>query len=824
MRKNLLEKLGREWLFCDGGTGSVLQSKGLKGGELPETWNLRRPDDIIDLYMGYLEAGSNIFNTNTFGANALKYSAPGELEAIVKAGVELAKKARIRAGREEDAYIALDLGPTGKLLEPLGDLPFEKAVELFGEVVRIGAKAGADLVLIETMTDSYEAKAAVLAAKENCDLPVCITVTFDEKGKLLTGGTVDSTVALLEGLRVDALGVNCGMGPAQMIPIVERLTQVCSVPIIVNPNAGLPRTENGKTVYDMDAEAFSALMEQIAGMGVQVVGGCCGTTPEHIRQTIARVKKLPFRANTAKHRTVVSSFSQAVVIGEKPVIIGERINPTGKKKFKEALRENNIEYILGEGLKQEDDGAHILDVNVGLPEINEADMMETVVTKLQSVLSLPLQIDTTDAEALERGLRLYNGKAMVNSVSGKKESMEVVFPLVKKYGGVLVGLALDEDGIPETAEGRIRVAKKIYEAADYYGVPREDIVIDGLAMTISSDSTSALVTLETLRRVRDELHGHSILGVSNISFGLPQRAVINAYFLTMAMHDGLSCAIINPGNEDMMCAYRSFLALSNLDPQCMGFIEAYANAPKRGFLVPGAAPAAGSGAGAVGGAAGSSSGAGKSVGAGAASAMSLRESVERGMAQRAAEATREGLQTKDGMTLINEELIPALDKVGKAFEKGTAFLPQLLMSAEAAQAAFAVVKESMQGQEQEVKGRVILATVKGDIHDIGKNIVKVMLENYGFEVIDLGKDVPAEVVVKTAIEENIQLVGLSALMTTTVVNMEEIIKELHTHKPDTKIVVGGAVMTQEYADAIGADCYAKDAMATVHYAEEVFEK
>ncbi len=822
MRKNFLERLGKEWLFCDGGTGTILQDKGLRGGELPETWNLSRPEDIIDLYMGYLNAGCNIFNTNTFGANALKYSEPGQLETLVTAGVELAKEARTRAGREEDAYIALDIGPTGKLLEPLGDLPFERAVELFGEVVRYGVRAGADLVLIETMTDSYEAKAAVLAAKENCDLPVCITVTYDEKGKLLTGGTVDSTVALLEGLRVDALGVNCGMGPGQMIPIVERLTQVCSVPIIVNPNAGLPRTENGRTVYDMDAETFSEVMETIAQMGVQVVGGCCGTTPEHIRQTIGRVKNIAFKKNTPKHRTVVSSFSQAVVIGEKPVIIGERINPTGKKKFKEALRQNDIEYILGEGLRQEDDGAHILDVNVGLPEIDEPKMMETVVTRLQSVLALPLQIDTTDAAALERGMRLYNGKAMVNSVSGKKESMEIVFPLVRKYGGVLVGLALDEDGIPETAEGRIRVAKKIYEAADHYGVPREDIVIDGLAMTISSDPTSALVTLETLRRVRDELHGHSILGVSNISFGLPQRAIVNSYFLTMAMQSGLSCAIMNPASEDMMCSYRAFLALSNLDPQCMGFIEAYANAPKRGFLVPGAVPAEGGAASAQ--AAGGGTKKSVALSSSASSRMSLGECVERGMAQRAAEATREGLETKDGMTLINEELIPALDRVGKAFEKGTAFLPQLLMSAEAAQAAFAVVKESMQGEAQEVKGRIILATVKGDIHDIGKNIVKVMLENYGYDVIDLGKDVPAEIIVETAIRENIVLVGLSALMTTTVVNMEEIIKELRIHKPDTKIVVGGAVMTQEYADAIGADCYAKDAMATVHYAEEIFGK
>jgi len=802
MRKDLRERIGKEWLIFDGGTGTILQSRGLRGGELPETWNIRRPEDIIDLHCGYLRAGCDIFNTNTFGANALKF--PDDLEEIVTAAVNLAKEARRRCGRE-DAYVALDIGPTGKLLEPLGDLPFEKAVELFGEVVRYGSRAGADLVLIETMSDSYEAKAAVLAAKENCDLPVLVTVTFDGHGKMLTGGSVDSTVALLEGLRVDALGVNCGLGPEQMVPIVERLTEVCSIPVIVNPNAGLPRTEGGRTVYNVGPEEFADRMEKIAGMGVQAVGGCCGTTPEHIRLTAERVKKIPFREPVPKHRTVVSSFSRCVEIGGMPVIIGERINPTGKKKFKQALRDKDIEYILREGLRQEDSGAHILDVNVGLPEIDEPQMLTEIVQKLQSVLALPLQIDTTDPAALERSMRIYNGKPMVNSVNGKKESIETVFPLVRKYGGVLVALVLDEDGIPSDAEGRIRIARRIYEAADRYGIPREDIVIDGLAMTISSDNTSALVTLETLRRVRDELHGHTILGVSNISFGLPRRAVINSYFLAMALQSGLSAAIMNPGNEEMMEAYRAYCALAGLDPQCMQFIEAYAGtsdrAPaERTVKETAASPANGPVNG----------------------SMSLKESVLRGMAQSAAEAARIALKDTAPLDLIDRDLIPALDQVGKGFEAGTVFLPQLLMSAEAAKAAFEVVKEFLQGQPQEVKGRIILATVKGDIHDIGKNIVKVMLENYGYEVLDLGKDVPPEVIVDTAVNENIKLVGLSALMTTTVVSMEETIRLLREKKPDTRVVVGGAVMTQEYADAIGADCYAKDAMATVHYAEEVF--
>ncbi len=785
----LTQRLGKEWLFFDGGTGTILQERGLAAGELPETWNLTRPEELISVHRAYLEAGCDIINANTFGANALKF--PDNLREIVQAAVANAQEARRLSGRT-DAYIALDIGPTGRLLQPMGDLPFEKAVELFGEVVRLGAAAGADLVLIETMSDSYEMKAAVLAAKENCDLPVLVTAIFDEKGKLLTGGTVDSIVAMLEGLRVDALGVNCGLGPRQMMPIVRRLTEVSSLPVIVNPNAGLPRSENGKTVYDIGPEEFAALMGEIADLGVQALGGCCGTTPAHLRKMIETCKSRYFVPAAQKHRTVVSSFSQAVDIGDAPVIIGERINPTGKSKFKAALRENNIEYILSEGLTQEDNGAHILDVNVGLPEIDEPEMMARVVTRLQGVTALPLQIDTSDPVAMERCMRLYNGKPMLNSVSGKQESMEAVFPLVRKYGGVVVGLTLDENGIPDTAEGRVQIAKKIYETAAEYGISRDDIVIDGLAMTISSDSRSALVTLETLRRVRDELGGKTILGVSNISFGLPQREIINANFFTMALQNGLSCAIINPNSDAMMRTYRAFLALTGQDPQCAGYIAAYGSQP--------AAPQA----------------------AAAAAEMPLGESIERGLTGRAAEAAKAALQTVPPLELVNTELIPALDRVGKGFEKGTIFLPQLLMSAEAAKAAFDVVKESMRGAPQRSRGKIILATVKGDIHDIGKNIVKVLLENYGYQVIDLGKDVDPAVIAETAIREQVPLIGLSALMTTTVVSMEQTIRLLREKTPDAKIVVGGAVLTQEYADAIGADCYARDAMATVHYADQVF--
>ena len=871
MRKNIMDRIGREWLFFDGGTGSILQEKGLQPGELPETWNLLHPDRILDLHRGYLEAGADIYNTNTFGANRLKF--PENLDEIVTAAVKLAKEARTQAGRDDDAYVALDIGPTGKLLAPMGDLSFDDAVDIFGEVVRIGAREGADLVLIETMNDSYEAKAAVLAAKENCDLPVFITCVFDGSGKMLTGGTPESVVAMLEGLGVDALGVNCSLGPAQMIPIVERLVKAAHVPVLVNPNAGLPKSVDGKTVYDVGPEEFADYMKQIAALGAAAVGGCCGTTPDYIRAEIAAVRPLPLLPPQGRAQTVIASFSRTVEIGRaaRPVIIGERINPTGKKRFKQALVDHDIDYIVDQGLQQEDAGADVLDVNVGTPEIDEVALLDEVVCRLQSVLALPLQIDTSNPEAMERALRHYNGKALINSVNGKQEVMAEVFPLVKKYGGVVVALALDEDGIPYNADDRIRIAEKIYATAAEYGIRREDIVIDGLCMTVSSDPRSALVTLETIRRIRDELGGSSILGVSNISFGLPARELINAYFFEMALQNGLSCAIINPNNHAMMQAYRAFCALTNQDENFQSFISAYAGykSPDKqvndaltayktrvlnalgvsaGDLQATGRPLGGS-SGNAGGAAGTgaaglssgnvsgaganagSSGSGRAAGAddgrgpGALAGKSrLVEAIERGMAKPAADATREALLTRNALDIINEDLVPALDVVGQGFEKGTVFLPQLLMAAEAAKAAFAVVKESMAGSTQESKGRVILATVKGDIHDIGKNIVKVLLENYGYDVIDLGKDVPPETIVETALRENIRLVGLSALMTTTVVNMEETIRQLHEQKPDCRIVVGGAVMTQDYADKIGADCYGRDAMTTVRYADELAEK
>lgn len=794
--KSFKECLGKEWLFCDGATGTMLQNMGLASGELPETWNQTHPKEVQSYMEEYLKAGSNIINTNTFGLNRLKFGS--ETQSIAKAAVEIAIQARDTIN--PDAFVALDIGPTGKLLAPMGDLQFEEAVSIFGEVIKAGAQAGADLVLIETMNDSYESKAAVLAVKENCDLPVCITNTYDEAGTLMTGATVESMVAMLEGLGVDALGINCGTGPLQMRNVIKRLIKTASVPIIVNPNAGLPTTMLGRTVYDLKADMFALTMSEIADMGVQVLGGCCGTTPEYISKMIDIVKEKPFKENTKKDFSFVSSGSQVVEIGPKPVIIGERINPTGKKRFKQALRDHDINYILNEGLKQEDDGAMVLDVNVGLPDIDEPQMMCEVLTNLQSITSLPLQIDTSDPIALEKALRLYNGKPMINSVNGKQESMDVIFPLVQKYGGVVVGLCLDESGIPETADERFGVAKKIVEEAKKYGIDKKDIVLDALAMTISSNTSSAKVTLDTIRKISEELGCHSILGVSNISFGLPHREIINSNFLTMAINNGLSCAIINPGNENMMRAYRASCALLDMDPQCMDYITTYANMPTEETQTVKATKKSNT------------------------QADTLSSAIQHGLVEQARILTQNQLETCDGLELIDKEIIPALDIVGQGFEKKTIFLPQLLMSADAAKAAFEVIKQSMADKPQKVRGRIILATVKGDIHDIGKNIVKVMLENYGYQVLDLGKDVDPEIIVDTAIKEDIKLVGLSALMTTTVVSMEETIQLLHEKKPDTKIMVGGAVMTQEYANQIHADYYGKDAMDSVRYANQLFDE
>ncbi len=795
---NILDKIHSSITYFDGGMGTLLQDRGLAPGELPETWNITHAQDIIDIHKSYLESDCDILTTNTFGANPLKYD---NLEEIITAAVNNAKTAV--SYFDEDKYIAYDIGSLGRMLKPLGDLDFEDAVELFAKGIRIADRAGADLILIETMNDSYEAKAAVLAAKENSTLPVFVTTVYDERAKLMTGADAGAVVAMLEGMGVDAVGMNCSLGPKQMIDIVPSIAQCASIPIIVNPNAGLPRSVGGKTVYDVGAEEFSDIMVDIVKAGATIVGGCCGTTPEYIRALVSKTSQLKFKLPEKKSYTVVSSYTHSVRIGGKPILIGERINPTGKPKIKRALRENDMNLILDEGIAQQDAHADILDVNVGLPEIDEVRMMSRVVTELQAVSDLPLQLDTVDPIAMEKSMRLYNGKPLVNSVNGKEESMSAIFPLVQKYGGVVIALTIDESGIPDTAQGRLRIAEKIVSRASEYGIDKKDIVVDPLAMAVSSDTSSGNVTLDSVRLIKETLGVHTSLGVSNISFGLPNRDFVTSTFFAMALQNGLDCAIMNPFSAEMMKVYYSYNTLRGYDDNCLNYIE-YAS----GIVAASPTSTAPVKSAESTGSDGDSS--------------PLIKAIVKGLKDTARETAKKLTASMDPLDVINTQIIPALDAVGQGFEKKTVYLPQLLMSAEAANAAFESVKAAMSASEGESKGSVILATVKGDIHDIGKNIVKALLINYGFDVIDLGRDVPPEVIRDRAAEDNIKLVGLSALMTTTVPAMEETIKLLRAACPDTKVVVGGAVLTQEYADMIGADHYAKDAMETVRYAQEFF--
>ena len=810
MKYNILDTLGKKILFFDGGMGSMLQKKGMTPGENTDVWNITRPDDIMDVHRQYAEAGADILLTNMFGANRLKVGGTGyTVEQLVKQGIANARQVADKIGelQHRNIFVAADVAPTGKLLQPLGDLSFDDAYDIFKEIVVAAEEGGADFIHIETMSDTLEVKAAVLAAKENTALPVFATVTFDQTGKMLTGGNVEAIVALLEGLGVDALGVNCGLGPFQLEQVVADFLRVASVPVIIQPNAGLPRQEKGETVYDVSPEDFAKKVREFAEAGAWLVGGCCGTTPEHIRLLVNACSGITPKPLTDKGRTVVSSYTHAVEIADDPIIIGERINPTGKSRFKQALRDHDMDYILQEGFSQQDKGAQILDINVGLPEIDEPSMILDVVREVQSVIDLPLQIDTSNVEAMENALRYYNGKAMINSVNGKQESMEAVFPLVKKYGGVVVGLTLDESGIPATAEGRYAIAEKIVKTAESYGISRKDIVMDVLCMTISSDPQGAVTTLKALQMVKEGLGVRTSLGVSNISFGLPRRDIINANFYAQALACGLDCAILNTNADGMLQAYHAYRALTGKDENCAAYIENYANT---------VAPAAGSAP-----AAQTAASAGSAL---AASGSDLERAIVKGLKDQAGHIAAELVKTVPPLELINQQLVPALDIVGKGFEAGTVFLPQLLMSAEAAKSAFEAVRGAMDASGasgQAKKDKIIIATVKGDIHDIGKNIVKVLLENYGYDVRDLGKDVPPEVIVEAAIAEDVKLVGLSALMTTTVTSMEETIKLLAEQKPDCRVVVGGAVLTEQYAEMIHADHYAKDAMATVYYAQEI---
>ncbi len=798
---NLLTHLSEKFLVLDGGMGTLLQNAGLCAGEYPERWNVTRPEVIRKIHADYLAAGSNVISANTFGANSLKFS-PAELEQVISAAFANARAARDNCADKKDKYIALDIGPTGKLLRPFGDFDFEEAVEVFACTVRLGVKYGAELIILETFSDSYETKAALLAAKENSDLPVIVTNAYGSDGKLMTGASPGAMVAMLEGLGADAIGANCSLGPKQLRGVAEELLTNASVPVVLQPNAGLPRVEGGKTVYDVDAEEFASDMADYAKMGVRVLGGCCGTTPEYIEKTVAQLNGISPAPLTDKNITCVSSYTHAVRFEDTPILIGERINPTGKKRFKQALIENDIDYILGEGIRQQERGVHVLDVNVGLPDIDEVSMLKRAVTELQAVINLPLQIDTSNAVAMEQALRRYNGKAMINSVSGKAESMDTIFPLAAKYGGVIVALTLDDDGIPATAEGRIEIARKILARAADYGIKPKDIIFDTLAMTVSADTSAALATLGALRTIKRELGCHTSLGVSNVSFGLPKRDIINSTFFALALENGLSAAIMNPYSVEMMKTYYAFRALHNLDANCGEYIEFAASLPDEVQQTATSQTAAEENY-----------------------ASALQKAVIKGLTDRAAELCRELLKENQPLDIVQNEIIPALDIVGRGFEEKKVYLPQLLMSAEAAKAAFEAVKSHMPagGSEKVSKRPVVLATVKGDIHDIGKNIVKLLLENYGFEVIDLGRDVSPEDIVSATIEKKAPIVGLSALMTTTVPAMEETIRQLRMSAPDCKIIVGGAVLTQEYADKIGADHYSKDAMGAVRYADTVFE-
>ncbi len=783
----LLNRFGNEILFFDGGMGTELQKNGLRKGELPEMLNMNSPEIVKKVHKSYLDVGCDIITTNTFGANSLKFS--NTTEIITKA-VDIVKSAIAESGKK--AYTALDVGPLGKLLKPVGDLEFEEAYDLFKEQVVAGEKAGADLILIETMGDLYEIKSAVLAAKENTSLPVFVSMIFDKNGTLLTGADIKTAVIALEGLGVDAIGMNCGLGPDQMLELLKEMSVYSSTPIFIQPNAGLPISVNGETVYNVSPEEFAEKQLKIVHSGAVALGGCCGTTPSHIKAMIDLCKTEKVEKPYKKEFTAVTSYSKSVIFGIKPIIIGERINPTGKKLLKEALRSNDMDYIYREAVAQVDMGADVLDVNVGLPEIDETEMMIKAVTGLQGITDVPLQIDTASPIVMEKTLRLYNGKPMINSVNGKSDSMDKVFPLVKKYGGVVVCLTLDENGIPETVDGRLEIAERIIKRAEEYGINKCDLIFDPLCMTISTNKFNAQITLESVERLDRELGVETVLGVSNVSFGLPNRELINSTFFALALQRGLSAGIINPKSEMMMNTYYSYNALRGLDNNFEAYIQKATDVQADTK----------------------------------ADTIDLKSAVIKGLKEQAKKETEKELLVKTPLEVIDGILIPALNEVGNAFEENRVFLPGLLMSAETAGVSFDIIKTEMEkkGLQGEKKGKIILATVEGDIHDIGKNIVKVLLENYGYDVIDLGKDVKPETVVETALRENIGFIGLSALMTTTVPSMEKTIELIRERCPETVVVVGGAVLTEEYADMIGADYYGKDAMTTVRIAEKVFGK
>jgi 5-methyltetrahydrofolate--homocysteine methyltransferase len=803
------ELFGRRLLFLDGAMGTQLQAAGLKAGEAPELWNVSRADIVRNVHEQYLAAGCDIVTANTFGCNAYRLADTGfTVDQVVSRAIANVKAAVKAAAKTHEAskprFVALDIGPTGKLLKPLGSLSFEEAYALFRETIAAGVKAGADAVLIETFSDTYELKAAVLAAKENSDLPVIASVTLDRNGKMLTGGSVDAAVALLEGLRVDVIGFNCGLGPEQLTPHITRALSISSTPVMLMPNAGLPSGVEGETRYNVEPEQFASLMRSNAENGVWLLGGCCGTTPAHIEVLVKTCAGVTPPQVTRKNITVASSYSRTVTFGAKKVIVGERINPTGKPRLKQALVDGDYDFALREGIQQVESGADILDVNAGVPGIDEPAVLTALVEQLQSVVDSPLQIDTTDTDAMARAMRLYNGKPVVNSVNGKADAMDAVFPLARKYGGVIVALTLDENGIPETVQGRIDIAEKILKRAQEYGIGKEAFVFDPLTMAVSAGADNARVTLECVRRLKEELGVKTSLGISNVSFGLPNRDALNAAFLSLALDAGLDAAILNPNvsvmrqtveaHENGQGAAQNEItdALLGKDEHFSHYIEVYSRQSDDKAKVTDNGN------------------------------MTLGEAVLKGLKQQAEQNARRCLESSAPLEVIERELIPALNTAGQRFEQGTMYLPQLLMCAEAAKCAFAVARATMGSEANDTVGTVIVATVEGDVHDIGKNIVRALLENYRFRVVDLGKDVPAHLIVEAAQKYGAKLVALSALMTTTVANMEKTIKALREASVDCKIMCGGAVLTEEYARRIGADCYVKDAMASVRYAQRIF--
>ena len=786
------EYLKDNLLIFDGAMGTMLQKEGLPIGDNPEIFGMKNPDKLLKIHKKYLEAGSNVLTTNTFGCNELKVTKLGyTVEEVIDNAIKVAKQAIEESDKSKPRFVALDIGPIGEMLEPMGTLSFDKAYEIFKRQAIQGEKSGADLIIIETMMDLYEAKAAVLAAKENTNLPVICTMTFDENGRSFTGCLPQAMVATIEGLGVDALGVNCSLGPKQLLPIVKIITELANVPVIVQANAGLPVIENNQTIYKMTAKEFFQGVKNFVDLGVSIIGGCCGTNETFIKEICDNIDLLQRKNPNKKDSTIVCSAAKYVDI-QGPVIVGERLNPTGRQPLIDAYSSGNNDYVINLALEQSNEGSEILNVNVGVPDLDEEKAMTRVIKGIQEVVDVPLQIDSSNVKALEAGLRYYNGRTIVNSVNGKEKSLETILPLVKKYGACVVGLTLDEKGIPDTAEGRFEVAKKIVERAESYGIKRSDIFIDCLSLTVSAQQDEAMETIKAIKMVKERLGCKTILGVSNISFGIPNRQGLNNTYLNLALGAGLDLCIINTEDKTMIQSVYAYKVISNMDKGCLQYIEKFKDVSIEN----------------------------KSNEKKNHDNLTLEDAIERGLKEEANDLTTQILNTKDEHYVLDEVLIPALDRVGNKYDKGELFLPQMIQAAETVKVALNIIKERLsKGNSSSSKGKIIVATVQGDIHDIGKNIVKIMLENYGYEVIDLGKDVPIEEVVKRAKEENIELIGLSALMTTTVENMKKTIEALKENNIKAKVFVGGAVVTKEYATKINADYYSKDAKSAVEIAK-----